>query len=192
MTKRCPWLLCVLLGAGLALAQEGDPEMEAWMKLNQPGEMHAVLEAFVGSFDAVSETPATAAGPGQSSEGTCVNSWQLGGRFVESRYSVDFMGMPFDGIGFMGFDNLNGKFTHLWLDNMSTHMLTSEGTISEDKKTITFVGEMGAGGETQTFKFVFEIESNDKHIFKMYNEIGGRDMLAMTVTYTRQGSATER
>lgn len=178
------WILVAgALAAGTLTAQDDDG-MQEWMAMNQPGEMHKLLDALVGSFEAVSEMPSAPDAP--PSKGQCDNSWQLDGRFVESRYSANFMGMPFAGIGYMGYDNMNGQFIHMWMDNLSLQMLSSKGTISEDHKTITLQGSMGAAGAEEVFKFVYEIESRDKHTFKMYSVVDGTDAHTMTVTYTRR------
>ncbi len=189
MRRHGSWILLagVLLGGSL-LAQD-EPSTEDWMALGQPGAMHKLLDAMVGSFDAVSEMPAMPDAP--PSKGQCENSWQLGGRFVESRYSADFMGMPFEGIGFLGYDNINSEFTHIWLDNLGTHMMTSRGSISEDQKSITLQGAIKGPDEDQPFKFVYEIESRDQHVFKMFSVVGGTDVQTLTVTYTRRAESAD-
>ena len=45
---------------------------------------------------------------------------------------------PFNGFGLKGFDNVSGKFTSVWIDNMSTGIMAGTGELSADGKTITW------------------------------------------------------
>jgi hypothetical protein len=40
----------------------------------------------------------------------------LGGRFVEQRYAGNFMGQPFSGLGYTGYDNYRKKYIGSWMD----------------------------------------------------------------------------
>jgi len=52
------------------------------------------------------------------------------------------MGMPFEGIGINGYDNLKKKFVSTWIDNMGTMIVMSTGTFDPATKTFTYMGEM--------------------------------------------------
>ena len=41
------------------------------------------------------------------------------------------MGMPMEGIGFLGYDTINKKYTMFWIDNMATVMSTAEGAADQ-------------------------------------------------------------
>ena len=52
----------------------------------------------------------------------------LGGRFLEERVQSSFMGQPFSGIGYTGYDNVKKKYVSTWMDNMGTMIMVMEGT----------------------------------------------------------------
>src|SRR3546814_3705947 len=74
--------------------------------------------------------------------GKSVDTVVLGGRQIRTQFSSRFMGQPFNGIGFMGYDNVRGKYVASWVDDMSTGLMTSEGDYDPATKTYTFVAEM--------------------------------------------------
>ena len=57
-------------------------------------------------------------------DGTSENRWVMGGRYLEQRFNGNFMGMPFEGIGYTGYDNVKKQYWGTWMDNMSTGMMT--------------------------------------------------------------------
>src|SRR3546814_17361268 len=74
--------------------------------------------------------------------GKSVDTAVLGGRQIRTQFSSRFMGQPFNGIGFMGYDNVRGKYVASWVDDMSTGLITSEGDYDPATTTYTFVAEM--------------------------------------------------
>jgi len=85
--------------------QEMTPEMKMWMEYMTPSDMHKVLEKNVGQWKAeitmwmAPNTPPTIA------EGNSVNEMILGGRYLQSKHSGNFSGMPMEGIGLEAYDN---------------------------------------------------------------------------------------
>src|SRR5689334_22239372 len=128
----------LVLGFALAVAastlfadepkkQTADPhqaEMEAMMKAGAPGDAHKKLDSLVGSWDATVKTWMQPGAP-MESHGTSQNTWVLGGRWVEERFTGDFMGMPFNGVGYTGYDNIKKQYVGTWMDNMSTSVMVS-------------------------------------------------------------------
>ena len=64
----------------------------------------------------------------------------MGGRYLEQRFKGDIMGMPFEGIGYTGYDNVKKQYWGTWMDNMSTGMMTSTGTAPPTGRSWTFNG----------------------------------------------------
>ena len=44
---------------------------------------------------------------------------------------------PFQGLGFTGYDNHPKKYVGVWIDNMTTSIMTSSGTFDAGGKTFT-------------------------------------------------------
>jgi hypothetical protein len=51
---------------------------------------------------------------------TCTNTMILGGRYQQSMIKGNMMGMPFEGMGLLGYDNAQKLFYSTWVDNMGT------------------------------------------------------------------------
>ena len=122
-----------------------DEQMAAWMKYAQPGEGHRFLERLAGKWDArVKFWMQPGASPIEST-GSTVNELMMGGRFLKSEYTAEFMGSPFQGMALDGFDNQKQKYVGLWIDTMGTMMLVFEGSCDDDGKVRTML----AGPEWQ-------------------------------------------
>ena len=81
----------------------------------------------VGSWNVTVKSWMAPGQPPMESTGTAMNAWVLGGRWMEEKFTGSFMGMPFNGIGYTGYDNIRHTYTATWMDSMSTSMMTSSG-----------------------------------------------------------------
>lgn len=63
----------------------------------------------------------------------------LGGRFLQQEVNGEMMGMPMNGIGITGYDNLKKKYVGFWIDNMGTGMYTMEGEMDKEGKACTYL-----------------------------------------------------
>ena len=109
-------------------AAQQQAEMEAMMKAATPGDAHKKLGAMVGTFNTDVKMWMAPGTPPTGGTGVAENSWALDGRFLEQRFTGTFMGMPFHGIGYTGYDNIKKHYIGSWMDNMTTSMMVSEGT----------------------------------------------------------------
>src|SRR3546814_8456449 len=88
------------------------------------------------------------------------------------------MGQPFNGIGFMGYDNVRGKYVASWVDDMSTGLMTSEGDYDPATKTYTFVAEMADpmnAGAPIAIRETVRIIDADHHGMGMLETPDGKD-----------------
>ena len=183
----------------LALAQDKpaapklDPQMEEMMKKAEafctPGPAHQALDPLIGDWTAEVKMWMTPDAPPTISKGTAKNTWALKGRFVQQEFSGEFMGKPFHGISFTGYDNVRQKYRSVWIDDMSTAMVTSEGDAEDGGKLITLGGDYACamtGDEHKQTKQIFRIISRDKHVFEMHDPSKGDDSKEMEITYTRK------
>jgi hypothetical protein len=179
-------------GEAKPAAPGNDPMMEAWVKANQPGEMHKKLEPMVGTFDVVSKFSMGPGAPEMTSKGSAVNTWTMDGRFVQMTYQGDMMGMPFKGTGFMGFNNVSKAYESYWIDSMSTGMMMSTGKVSDDGKTFTWTGEFDdpMTGKKKQSRSVNRIVDANTYVFEMF-ETGpdGKEVRSGELTFTRSGAA---
>jgi hypothetical protein len=114
-----------------------DPMMQAMIKAGTPGDAHKTLDPFVGTWSA-KVTSYTPGAPPVVIDGTSEARWVMGGRYVEERFKGEFYGMPFEGLGYTGYDNVKKQYWGTWMDNMSTGLMISTGT--SDGKVWTYNG----------------------------------------------------
>jgi hypothetical protein len=167
--------------------------MKRWQDFMTPGDAHKKLEALVGTWDA--EVKSWVAGPKSEpniSKGIAEYKMSLGGRYLLEEVSAEMMGQPMSGVGYTGYDNFKKKYVGFWVDNMGTGMLTMEGTLDKDGKSITMWGRMDeptTGEKDKKVKYVTRIIDADKHMFEMYDlSTWGDKNPVMEITYTRKKS----
>ena len=187
------------LASNLALAQDKpaaqkpDPKTEETMKKaearSSPSAAHKTLDPLVGDWNAEVKMWMAPDAPPTVSKGTAKTTWAMKGRFVKQEFDGEFMGKPFHGTGFTGYDNTKEKYNSVWVDDMSTTMVTSEGDATEGGKVITLGGSYACamtGEKEKPSKQVYRIISRDKHIFEMHDPRQGDKSKVMEITYTRK------
>jgi len=163
--------------------------MEAWMKVATPGDAHKKLDPVVGTWEAKITMWMAPGAPPQESTGTSENKWVLGGRFVEQRYEGTFMGQPFSGVGYTGYDNYKKKYIGTWMDTMGTMMMVSQGTSDSAGKTITMTSTMDdiMTGKATTVKSDLKIVDPDHHVMEMWApDPAGKQFKTMEIHYTKK------
>lgn len=183
--------LFLFSSVNLLIAQDDemgmDPEMmKAWQESMTPGPMHELLARSVGEWKAEVTMWMDPNQPPTTSEATTVCESILGGRYFKSTHTGIMMGMPFEGYEISGYDNVKKKFFNVWLDNMGTGIMLSEGLYDEASKTFTYSGTMTEPmGNDLMVREVIKVIDNDNTIFEMYMDEGGKEMKTMEIKYTR-------
>jgi hypothetical protein len=181
------------LGADQSDSQKPDPKMEEMMEKAEaactPGAAHQALEPLVGDWQAEVKCWTAPDAPPTVTKGAAQSTWALKGRYVQQEFTGEFMGKPFHGIGFTGYDNVRQKYRSVWLDDMSTSMVTSEGEADPAGKVLTLGGSYACamtGEKNKETKQVYRIVSRDKHIFEMHDPSKGEHSKMLEITYTRK------
>jgi Protein of unknown function (DUF1579) len=166
-----------------------DPAMmEAMMKAGTPGEAQKRLDGMVGTWDTKITMWMVPGADPMVSTGTATNQWTMGGRYLEERFKGDFGGMPFEGLGYTGYDNVKKQYWGSWMDNMSTGMMTSTGT-SSDGKSWDFTATMAdpMTGKDSTVKEKVTVTDADHHTMEMWGAgPDGKMYKSMEINYTRK------
>ncbi len=167
-------VLCAasVLLAPVALAQPPQPK---------PGPEHALLKRLEGTWEA------TVKGR-EESKGTMTYKMMLGGLWLVSDYQGEFMGQKFQGKGLETYDTAKKKYVGIWVDSMSTALMTYEGNFDKDGKVLTMTGEgPGEDGKPTKFKMVSEMKDKDTMVFTMSSPgKDGKEHTMMTITYKRK------
>ena len=173
-------------GKSDAEKQEMQKKMEA---AGTPGPAHKALEAFVGNWKAEVKCWCEPGGSPKVSQGTAKASWILKGHFLEEEFQGEMMGKPFTGRSLMGYDNIKQTFNTVWVSDMQTSILTSEGKGENGNKVITLEGKSNCpatGRKDIPMKTVFRVLSPDKYVFEMFDGSKGENAKTMEITYTRK------
>jgi Protein of unknown function (DUF1579) len=190
-----------LLLAGVAAAQEkpaaekgkGAPPpdqqaaMEAMKRAAMPGDAHRKLEPLVGNFDVKVKMWMDPSKPPEESTGTSENKWVLGDRYVQMSYQGTFMGQPFSGIGYTGYDNTTKKYIGTWMDTASTAMMVSKGSMNGKVLKTTSSMADPLTGKMMTLTDTLTIADNDHHTMEMWGPgPDGKNAKMMEIAYTRK------
>ncbi len=165
-------------------------EMQAMMmELAAPSSGHDRLKSMAGSFAAKTKMWMVPGAPVQESEGTMTSEWILGGRFLQSKFEGTMMGMGFEGVSLLGYNNGTGNYEGVWVDSAGTVMMPrSIGTADVSGKVITFSREVDnmVPGQTETMREVMTVIDHDNHKFEMFR-IGpdGSEFKTLEIQYTR-------
>jgi len=201
--KKLIFVLAAVIAVGLVftgavLAQEkaktpeqpqiNPEEMAAWQKAATPGPHHKHFAEMAGTWKAeCTMWMAPGAEPMKADlKATCESVYD--GRYGVERIEGVMMGMPFMGTSINGFDNLKGKHTMVWFDNMSTGTVYSEGECSENctVETYVYTQKDAMTGKDLKIKMVSRIVDKDHHVLDSYM-IGedGKEFKQMEIKYSR-------
>jgi len=168
-------------------ADPHDAMMEMMMKASMPGPMHELLKPMAGNWKTTSKSWMKPGAEPMVSEGTCESSWILGNRYLQSTYKGDMEGMPFEGVGIMGYDNMKKEFVSVWMDNMGTGVALSEGVADPSGKVMTMKTTMNdpMSGKMIPYKFVTKVMDENTYTMTMMNMKDGKENTEMEILYTR-------
>jgi hypothetical protein len=168
---------CLALAAASIEAQQGEMSaeqkaaMEAWTKAMTPGAEHQKMAGMVGTWNATVTMWEAPGAPPQTSQAVSKRRMALGGRVMVDEWAGNMMGMPFEGLGHTGFDNVTQRWWGTWSDNMTTGVMTTSGTCDADPtKGCTHVGKMVnmmTGKEEQNRQTV-KWPNADEEVFEMF------------------------
>ncbi|QSX78813.1 DUF1579 domain-containing protein [Agrilutibacter solisilvae] len=194
----CLWAAMAL--PSIAAAQENAPAappmspeqqamMQAWQKASTPGEPHQRLaQQFAGTWNTRQSMWMEPSAAPSIETGTAVNTAIYGGRQLRMDYKGAFMGQPYEGLGFSGYDNIKGKYVSSWMDNMSTSVFLAEGDYDPATRTYTYRGQMPdpmKPGIVVPVRNVVRVVDKDHHVFEMHETRDGKEVKTMQIEYTR-------
>lgn len=185
------FVLCA--GAAFADPKASPPDMDAmmkeWAKWSTPGASHKVLEKMAGKWTTSQKMWMDPTQPPMESKGTAELTLVLGGRFLQEHYTGELMGMPFEGMGLVGYDNFRKEYISSWADNMGTYMMHARGTGNAAGTEVSMSGifdEPASGEKDKKFREVIKITGPDSFVFEMYDTIPGKgEVRVMELTHTR-------
>lgn len=189
MKKLIIVVLLVLVNSGITnIKAQTAEEMKAWSEYMTPGKVHEMLAKCDGEWNTDVKMWMDPSQEPQKSTGTTVNKMIMGGRYQVSNHSGMMMGMPFEGMNLLGYDNKKNVFVSTWIDNMGTGMMIMEGPWDEATKSATLRGKTTdpMTGIDMDVREVFQMIDDNTQKFEMYMSKDGNEMKVMEITYTRK------
>jgi hypothetical protein len=134
--------LALAAGAGAAgqeqkaapppMSPEEQAMMAAWMKAMTPAEQHHHLAALAGNWEGSVTMFMAPGAPPQVNAAKVERVMQLGGRVLQDHWNGTMNGMPFEGMGWTGYDNAAQRWWTSWSDNFSTGVMNGTGKCDAD------------------------------------------------------------
>jgi len=180
-------------GGAPQMSEEDMKHMANMKKNGTPGMHHDHLKPLVGNWTCDGKCKMAPEQPWQPMKSTATSKWVLGNRFVATEVKGEaFMPgePPFEGMGWLGYDNLKKKYVMSWIDNMGTMIMNGEGTCDNSGKTITIMSNFVCPAmEKEThMKMVYKIQGNDKYSLEFWgpDPKTGKEFMSMEMNYTKK------
>ncbi len=151
-------------------------------------DQHKSLDYLLGSWTTTTKMWHEKNATPEVSTGTTRFESALGGRFVQETFDGTAMGKPFQGVGYIGYDNMKKKYISLWMDNMSTGVSMLEGESSDQGKTIKTAGDVMCpmtGKPQQMRSIMTKVSNNEVHYEHYMKDPKGAEFKALEVVYKR-------
>ncbi|EJL75124.1 DUF1579 domain-containing protein [Chryseobacterium populi] len=164
---------------------------KAWMAYATPGDMQKMLTKYDGTWTGQTTMWMEEGGKPVVSQSECTNKMIFDGRYQVSNHKGNFMGMPFEGMNILGYDNAKKKFVSTWIDNMGTGIMSAAGDWIPSKKTIEFKGKMtdpSRPGKDCDVREVYTFVDDNNHTLEMYGPDWktGKEMKTMEIKFVRK------
>ena len=162
--------------------------MKAWMAYMTPGDAQSMLAKSNGTWNAEVTMWMDPSKPPTKSNATAENKMILGGRYQQSVNKGNMMGMAFEGISTVGFDNAKKVYQSSWVDNMGTGIMNLEGPWDDATKTINLKGKATdpSTGKDMEMRETFKVIDDNTQHMEMYCVQNGKEMKTMEIHFTRK------
>jgi len=186
MNKRsiaaCGWVLAIAMSitAGSAIAGAGTSAATPHL-----GSQYAQLASLSGHWAVRQSMWTDPKAPPAIDHGTATYAMVLGGHHLRQDLRIA-SSKPFEGLGYIGYDDATGKYYSSWMDTNVSAMILAHGDYDAASRTYTFTGEMPSkGGAPVPVREVMHIADNDHFVYEYYETRDGKEALAVNLQYTR-------
>jgi len=192
--------LCFLSAFGLAAsagaqvaitAADSKAIVKAMDAAMEPGDQQKRLDFMVGTFDVKVKVWINPGEPPIESTATGVASWVLGHRYIQQMLSGYIMGEAWNGIGYAGFDNVEGVYVACYMDTGSTGMEWYRGSMAPDGKSAKLTATIADAITLKPTKLEMRLtmSPDGNHVTQLWQEdLGGRMFESMELTFIRKKS----
>ena len=179
-----------LPAAAQSAAKSGNqaPMAAALESAMAPGEGQKKLDPLIGTFNVAIKIWVTPDGPPIETTAASVNSWVLGGRFVQMMLNGDAPNAPFSGTGHIGYDNVSKNYQASWMDTGSTAITLYTGNFGASGKSALLRGSISNAltGKPSPVELRMTIEPDGSHLTQLWGQGKGAKMAKlMELKYTK-------
>ena len=160
-------------------------------KAMDPGEGQERLDFMVGEFDVTIRVWLDPTQPPIESPASAINTWVLGHRFIRTVLSGYIVGEPYDGIGYVGFNNVSEQYEATYMDSGGTGMEWFTGTMDSTGETakMTATIDDAVTGKPTAIEMRLQIAPNGDHITELWEaDRTGTMVRIIELQYTRRNS----
>ncbi|NJM80335.1 MAG: DUF1579 domain-containing protein [Flavobacterium sp.] len=115
---------------------------QAWMKHMTPSKSHEMMARDNGIWEEQMTMWETRKSEPIKAVFKVENKMILGGRYQQSTHKGEFMGMPFEGISTLAYNNTTQEYVSTWVDNMGTGITIMRGRFNTSTKSINMEGKV--------------------------------------------------
>ncbi|MCA9295153.1 MAG: DUF1579 family protein [Phycisphaerales bacterium] len=150
-------------------ASPGDAEfMERMAAMEEAGRIgvgHRHLQNLVGTFTGTYRMWLAPDAPPIEFPSEVTREWTLDGHYLKETVTAESEDGVFHGLAYLGYDNLEGRYEMVWLDNMSTSVETMHGNYDPSSKIFrTYgTGRDPLTGHTITSWAEMDLSNHDLH-----------------------------
>jgi hypothetical protein len=163
---------------------------KGWKEAMTLGEPHKMLAKSSGTWIGDVTMWMADGAPPMKSTTTAVNTMIFNGLYQQSKHTGNMMGMPFEGMSTVAYDNTEKQYVSTWIDNMGSGIMVMKGNWDDATKSINFSGKMKnpANGLECSEREVFKIIDDNNQILEMYgpDPKTGKEYKMMEIKYTRK------
>jgi hypothetical protein len=184
---------CLTTLPGLLRAQDAkqppSPQvlLKALEEAGKPGPEHKKLQPLVGDWALTVKLWTDPSQPPAEAKGTVQRKWVMGGRFVQESVQVQCGGKSFEGLGLVGYDSGQKKFTAMKACGLCGTISHGLATCSDSGTRFECVKEECCPVTGQKVKGRDEIviEGNDRIVVNVFRTINDREVRVMEIVTTR-------
>jgi hypothetical protein len=149
-----------------AKAAEITPEIQACITAGTPGAQHEQLEVLAGDWDVSVRMWQQAGAEPMACTAKLRREWVLDKRFLRETVESTSEWGTFQGIGYLGYSNIDGQYQSIWLDNMSTAIVSGTGSFDASSKVLSFRGSHRdpMTGAVRSTRGTLDVSNPDRHV----------------------------
>lgn len=165
-----------------------DAKMKAWKEAATVGAGHSIFKNAVGNWTYSSKWWEPGKDKPQESSGKSKFVLVLGGRYLQQNLTGKAMGEKFEGMGFLGYDNVLTTYDVIWMDTMGTGILRGVGSYDDDTHILTEKGSFSdptSATKTRNYIGAWQFVDKDNMTYTMTSGEKGKDETKMEIVYKR-------